>query len=121
MERVIGTLVEHYGGAFPVWMAPTQVSILTITNRVDGYAARLADRLRQFDVRVDVDSRNEKIGFKIREAQVEKVPYMLVVGDKEAAAGAVSVRQRGRGDIGVMSAGQFEAMLLKDIGTKAIW
>ncbi len=121
MERFIGTLVEHYGGAFPVWMAPTQVCILTITNRVDGYAEALATRLRDNEVRVDVDNRNEKIGFKIREAQVEKVPYMLVVGDKEAVAGAVAVRQRGKGDIGVMSFEQFEAMILNDIRTKAIW
>ena len=121
MERFVGTLIEHFGGAFPVWLAPTQVSILTITNRVDDYAAKLADQLRDNDVRVDLDRRNEKIGFKIREAQVEKVPYMLVVGDKEAEAGKVSVRQRGKGDIGVMSFEEFEAMVTKDIKERAIW
>jgi threonyl-tRNA synthetase len=121
MERFVGTLIEHYGGAFPVWLSPTQVSILTITNRVDDYANKLAGRLRDGDVRADVDNRNEKIGFKIREAQVEKVPYMLVVGDKEAEAGTVSVRQRGKGDIGAISFDDFEAMVLKDIKTRAIW
>jgi threonyl-tRNA synthetase len=117
----VGTLIEHYGGAFPVWLAPVQVGILTITNRTDEYANKLADRLRDGDVRAEVDARNEKIGFKIREAQVAKVPYMLVIGDKEMEAGTVAVRQRGRGDIGTMSAGEFEAMVMKDIRTRAIW
>jgi threonyl-tRNA synthetase len=121
MERFVGTLIEHFGGAFPVWLSPTQVSVLTITNRVDDYAAKIAERLRDNDVRVDLDRRNEKIGFKIREAQVEKVPYMLVVGDKEAEAGKVAVRQRGKGDIGLMSLEEFEAMVQKDIKDRAIW
>jgi threonyl-tRNA synthetase len=121
MERFVGTLIEHYGGAFPVWLSPTQVSILTITNRVDGHANELAARLREHDVRVDVDNRNEKIGFKIREAQVEKTPYMLVIGDKEAESGLVAVRQRGKGDIGTMPFEDFEAMILADIKEKAIW
>ena len=121
MERFVGTLIEHYGGAFPVWLAPTQVKIMTITNRVDGYAEQLAGQLRAEDVRVEVDNRNEKIGAKIRLAQVEKVPYMLVIGDKEAEAGVVAVRQRGKGDVGQMAFADFEAQLLKDIKDKAIW
>ena len=121
MERFVGTLIEHYGGAFPVWLSPTQVSILTITNRVDGYASELAERLRRHDVRVDLDNRNEKIGFKIREAQVQKVPYMIVIGDKEAESGIVAVRQRGKGDIGTMPFADFEEAVLKDIQEKAIW
>lgn len=121
MERFVGTLIEHYGGAFPVWLAPVQASILTITNRADEYANKLAGQLRDNDVRVEVDGRNEKIGFKIREAQVEKVPYILVIGDKETEAGTVAVRQRGKGDIGVMPFAEFEAMVLGDIRTRAIW
>jgi threonyl-tRNA synthetase len=121
MERFVGTLIEHYGGAFPVWLAPVQASILTITNRVDDYAQKLQSRLRENDVRVDLDNRNEKIGFKIREAQMEKIPYMLVVGDKEAEAGLVAVRKRGQGDLGTMKIEEFEAMVLKDIAEKAIW
>ena len=121
MERFVGTLIEHYGGAFPVWLAPTQVSILTITNRVDGYATQVRDRLFDQDVRVELDNRNEKIGFKIREAQVGKVPYMLVIGDKEAEAGLVAVRKRGQGDLGTMTVDEFEKMVLEDIKTKLIW
>ncbi len=121
MERFVGTLIEHYGGAFPVWLAPTQVKILTITNRVDGYAEELAARLQADDVRVELDNRNEKIGAKIRLAQVEKVPYMLVIGDKEAEAGKVAIRQRGKGDIGQMAFADFKEQLLTDIRDKAIW
>ncbi len=121
MERFVGTLIEHYGGAFPVWLAPTQVKILTITNRVDGYAEELAARLQTDDVRVELDNRNEKIGAKIRLAQVEKVPYMLVIGDKEAEAGKVAIRQRGKGDIGQMAFADFKEQLLADIRDKAIW
>ena len=121
MERFVGTLIEHYGGAFPVWLAPTQVKILTITNRVDGYAEELAARLQADDVRVELDNRNEKIGAKIRLAQVEKVPYMLVIGDKEAEAGKVAIRQRGRGDIGQMAFADLKEQLLNDIRDKAIW
>ncbi len=121
MERFVGTLIEHYGGAFPVWLSPTQVSILTITNRVDDYANQVRSRLFDQDVRVELDNRNEKIGFKIREAQVDKVPYMLVIGDKEAEAGLVAVRKRGAGDLGTMTVDDFEKMVLEDIRTKAIW
>ena len=121
MERFVGTLIEHYGGAFPVWLAPTQVSILTITNRVDDYAMKLQSQLRDNDIRADLDNRNEKIGFKIREAQVQKIPYMLVIGDKEAESEMVAVRKRGQGDIGVMKFEEFEAMVQKDIRDKEIW
>ncbi len=93
MERFIGGLIEHYGGAFPVWLAPVQARIMTITDAHVGYAESVVERLREAGLRPELDARNEKIGFKIREAQVEKIPYSVVVGDKEVAAGTVAVRK----------------------------
>jgi threonyl-tRNA synthetase len=100
LERFFGGLVEHYAGAFPFWLAPVQAVVLPVTDRVNGYGASVRDRLVAAGFRAELDDRNEKIGAKIREAEIQKVPYMLVVGDKEAAAGTVSVRMRGAGDRG---------------------
>ena len=100
LERFFGSLVEHYAGAFPFWLAPVQAVVLPITDRVADAAARVRDRLKEAGFRVEMDGRNEKIGAKIREAEIQKVPYMLIVGDKEAAAGNVSVRVRSTGDRG---------------------
>ena len=119
MERFIGILIEHYAGAFPVWIAPLQVKILPITDRNMEYAQTLANKLREADIRVEVDERSEKIGYKIREAQMEKVPYMLVLGDKEAEAGMVAVRVRGQGDVGTMTFEAFEKMVNEAIANKA--
>ena len=119
MERFIGILIEHYAGAFPVWIAPLQVKILPITDRNMEYAQTLANKLREADIRVEVDERSEKIGYKIREAQMEKVPYMLVLGDKEAEAGMVAVRVRGQGDVGTMTFETFEKMVNEAIANKA--
>jgi threonyl-tRNA synthetase len=119
MERFIGILIEHYAGAFPAWIAPVQVKILPITDRNIGYASRLADQLRELEVRVEVDVRSEKIGYKIREAQMEKVPYMMVLGDKEEESGDVAVRVRGKGDVGTMQFDKFQEMVLESINTKA--
>jgi len=119
MERFIGILIEHYAGAFPAWIAPVQVKILPITDRNIAYAKRLAGQLRELDVRVEVDERSEKIGYKIREAQMEKVPFMLVLGDKEEEAEAVAVRVRGKGDVGTMQVAAFQDMVLETIKTKA--
>jgi threonyl-tRNA synthetase len=102
LERFLGVLIEHYGGAFPVWLAPVQVRILPVADRHGAYAQSVCDRLRAAGLRGEVDVRSEKIGFKIREAEVQKIPYILVVGDKEMTAGTVSVRQRGGQDRGVM-------------------
>jgi threonyl-tRNA synthetase len=102
MERFLGVLIEHYGGAFPVWLAPVQARVLPVADRHHAYAASVSDRLRAAGLRGEVDGRNEKIGLKIREAEVQKVPYILVVGDKEITAGTVSVRLRGGQDRGVM-------------------
>jgi threonyl-tRNA synthetase len=102
MERFLGVLIEHYGGAFPVWLAPVQARVLPVADRHHAYAKNVCDRLKASGLRGEADARNEKIGFKIRDAEVQKIPYILVVGDKEMTAGTVSVRQRGGQDRGVM-------------------
>lgn len=117
-ERTLALLLEKYAGALPTWMMPEQVRVLPITDRTADYAQRLAADLRVQGYRVEVDSRNEKIGYKIREAQKEKIPYMLVVGDKEADAGTVSVRHRSDGDLGVMPVQDFTAMLKTVVDAK---
>ncbi len=118
MERFIGILIEHYAGAFPAWLAPVQVKLLPITDRHVAYARAVAQQMREQDIRVEIDDRNEKIGYKIREAQVQKVPYTLVVGDKEQEKDSVAVRKRGQGDLGSQPVADFVAQLLKEIGEK---
>ena len=107
IERFLGILIEHCAGAFPFWIAPVQVAILPVTDRAADYAGRVRDQLRQEGFRVEVDLRNEKIGAKIRLAQIHKVPFMLVVGDREVAAGTVSVRHRSEGDQGARTLEEF--------------
>ena len=114
LERFFGILIEHYGGAFPLWLAPEQVRVLPITQHQLEYARDIADQLRRADVRVSVDEDSEKIGAKIRRAQMEKVPYMLVVGGREAEAGAVAVRRREGGDQGVMPRDAFLELVRKE-------
>lgn len=118
LERFIGILIEHFAGAFPVWLAPVQVAILPITDRHGAYAQQLAATMRSREVRVAVDSRNEKIGYKIREAQLQKVPYVLVVGDKEMENGTVSVRKRGEGDLGPQEAQAFLEALVAEAAAR---
>ena len=103
MERFVGGLIEHYTGAFPTWLAPVQAKVMTITDAQIPFARKVEERLRENGVRVSADFRNEKIGYKIRESQVEKVPYMLVVGAREAEADQVALRIRGKGDTGAVS------------------
>ncbi|HHL39649.1 MAG TPA: threonine--tRNA ligase [Deltaproteobacteria bacterium] len=103
LERFFGCLVEHYAGAFPLWLAPVQAKVLTVTDRTAAYAASVLSRLRDEGFRAELDDRNEKLGFKIREAQLEKIPYMLVIGDREAQRRLVAPRIRGEGDVGAMS------------------
>ena len=117
IERFIGILIEHFAGKFPVWLSPMQVKILPITDRQLDYANELCAKMKAAGVRVAVDDRSEKIGYKIREAQMEKVPYMLVLGDKEMEAGQVAVRRRD-GEQSVVSADEFIATVLKDIADK---
>jgi threonyl-tRNA synthetase len=119
IERFIGILIEHYAGAFPVWLSPVQVKVMPLTERNHEYAKRIAKQLRESGIRVETDARNEKIGYKIREAQLEKIPYMLVVGDREVEEGTVSVRCRSKGDKGTMNLQVFREMVLEEIKSKA--
>ena len=119
IERFIGVITEHFAGAFPTWLSPVQVKVMPITDRTADYAKAVADKLSALGVRVETDLRNEKIGYKIREAQMQKLPYMLVVGDKEAEAGTVSVRTRGGVDLGAMPVDEFAAKITEEIRTRA--
>ena len=103
VERFIGILTEHFAGAFPLWLAPVQIKVLPISEHQHAYAKEVADKLTAAGFRLELDDRNEKIGYKIREAQLEKVPFMLILGDKEMESGAVAVRSRSEGDLGTMS------------------
>ena len=115
IERFIGVITEHYAGAFPVWLSPVQVKVMPITDRTADYAKEVAAKLEAMGVRVETDLRNEKIGYKIREAQMQKIPYMLVVGDREAEAGAVAVRTRAGVDMGAMPFEDFAAKIGQEI------
>jgi len=114
-ERFIGFLLEHYAGKFPVWLAPLQVKILPISDKSMEYAQTLLDSLKNADIRAEVDDRNEKIGKKIRDTELARVPYMLVVGEKEAQEGKVAVRRQGKGDLGVKSIDEFIPEIKKEI------
>lgn len=115
MERFMGVLIEHYAGAFPLWLAPVQGLVIPIADRHVEYANKVADDLRVEGLRVEVDDRNEKTGYKIREAQLHKIPYMLVVGDREQEAGAVAVRSRSKGDLGAVSIDDLIRQLKKEL------
>lgn len=118
IERFIGILIEHFAGKFPVWISPLQVKILPITDKQEGYAKELCAKMKEAGIRVSVDDRNEKIGYKIREAQMEKVPYMLIVGEKEATENLVAVRRRDKGDMGAIPADEFIQTVVADIQNK---
>jgi threonyl-tRNA synthetase len=118
IERFIGILIENYAGAFPVWLAPVQVKIMNITGNQEDYVKELQKRFEDEDIRAEIDIRNEKIGYKVREAQLDKIPYMLVVGEKEMQNGEVAVRDRKQGDIGVMKIDQFVEMVKEKIKNK---
>src|SRR4029079_11664974 len=117
-ERFIGILIEHYAGAFPLWLAPVQARVLPISDRHLAYARTVLDQLKAAGLRVELDERQEKIGYKIREAQLQKVPYMLVVGDREAAESTFSVRERSGGDQGSSPIGDFIVKAQQEIATK---
>ena len=119
LERFIGILIEEHAGALPTWLAPEQVSVLTITDAQADYARSVAKTLKSQGLRVNLDLRNEKITYKIREHSLQKLPFILVVGDKEMAAGAVSVRARGNKDLGVMSADEFSKLIACHVAQKA--
>ena len=119
IERFIGVITEHFAGAFPTWLAPVQVKLMAMTDRTHDAVNDLADKLNAAGIRVETDLRNEKIGFKIREAQMQKIPYMLIIGDKEVENGVVAVRSRKAGDLGTMTLDAFIERINEEVRTKA--
>ncbi|MEK7723669.1 MAG: threonine--tRNA ligase, partial [Acidobacteriota bacterium] len=120
VERFFGVLIEHYAGAFPLWLAPVQVSVLPITDRINEYATEITNELKSLGFRVESDLRSEKIGAKIRNAQLNKVPFMLVIGDKELEEKKVAVREKVTGDLGAMTLNDFIEMARKIRETRAL-
>lgn len=121
IERFIGVITEHFAGAFPIWLAPVQVKLLPIADRHHDYAFEVAKKLEAKGIRCEVDTRSEKTGYKIREAQLQKIPYMLLMGDKDIEGNCVSVRKRGEGDIGAMGVDEFVETAAKQIESKEIF
>jgi threonyl-tRNA synthetase len=120
IERFFGVLIEHYAGAFPMWLAPVQIAVLPITDRINDYAGQVAGQLRDAGLRVEVNVRNDKIGAKIRDAQMQKIPFMLVLGDREMEEGKVAVRERTKGDIGAMSLDEFKELAQRLVKSRAL-
>ena len=120
IERFIGIITEHFAGAFPLWLAPVQARIMTITNRSDEAAKEVQRKLEKAGIRTEIDLRNEKINLKIRESQMQKIPYMIVLGDKEVEQGVVAVRSRKEGSIGTMSVEDLIAKMQEEVDTKAL-
>lgn len=118
IDRFVGILTEHYSGAFPLWLAPVQVKLLPVSDHHLNYALQVKAALSDAGIRVEVDGRSEKLGYKIREAQLQKVPFTLVLGENEAASGTVAVRKRGEGDLGVQQVDDFKDQILEDIREK---
>jgi CO dehydrogenase nickel-insertion accessory protein CooC1 len=119
IERFLGILTEHYGGAFPIWLAPVQVKVLTVASRHTEYAAEIAHQLEKEGIRVEVDDRNERVGYKIREGEVQKVPYLLILGDQEVESQTVSVRKRSVGDQGALTLQDFMINVKEEIDQKS--
>lgn len=115
MERFVAVLTEHCAGSFPLWLTPTQVAILPISEKYNDHAQNLLNVLNKYDIRALVDDRNEKIGRKIRDTEIGKVPYMLILGEKEIADQTVAVRKHGEGDLGVMPVEQFAKMINEEV------
>jgi threonyl-tRNA synthetase len=120
IERFFGVLIEHYAGAFPLWLAPVQVAVLPITDRINDYASEVGAELREAGFRVETNLRSDKIGAKIRDAQLQKIPYMVVLGDKELEERKVAVRERRQGDIGAMTLEEFKEMITQQKLSRAL-
>jgi threonyl-tRNA synthetase len=114
LERFVAVLIEHCAGNFPLWLSPDQFIILPISEKFEDYAKNLSDELKNSDIRGLIDFRDEKIGRKIRDAEIKKIPYMLIVGEKEAAEGTISVRKHGTGDLGSLTIEEFKQQLIKE-------
>jgi threonyl-tRNA synthetase len=115
MERFVAVLIEHTAGKFPLWLTPDQVVVLPISEKFNDYAFQIAKELNSQDVRVQVDDRNEKIGRKIRDNELKRIPFMLIVGEKEAENGEVSVRRQGEGDKGTMKVAEFAKLVTDEV------
>jgi len=120
VERFFGILVEHYAGAFPLWLAPVQVEICPVSEKAADYSKHVTETLKRHSIRVHLDDRNEKLPAKIRDAQMQKIPYMLVVGARESEAGTVSVRHRSKGDLGPKPLAELVNALQQEIESRAI-
>ena len=120
IERFIGIITEHFAGAFPTWLAPVQVKVIPISEKHVEYASKVLAELESNGIRAEADFRNEKMGYKIREAQLQKIPYMLVVGDKEAESGTVSLRSRRSGDEGTVAIDEFIRNIREEIDSRAL-
>ena len=118
LERFFGILIEHFGGAFPLWLAPVQVEIITISEKFEAFAKKVHERLRTEGIRAEIDLRPEKISYKIREAETQKVPYMAIVGQEEESSGQLSVRARGRKDLGKITIDDFIKKLKTEISNR---
>ena len=120
LERFLGIMTENFAGAFPLWLAPTQVEVITVSEKQEDYAKSVFEKLNNAGIRVEYDERNEKVGYKIREAQLQKIPYMLVLGDEEVAEQNITVHHRKLGDLGKMKLDEFIKMLNTEIQLKEI-
>ena len=118
IERFIGIIIEHFAGKFPLWLAPVQVKVLPVSEKSHDYAVSVYEKLKQAGIRVELDKRDEKIGYKIREAQLKKIPYMLILGENESSTGTISVRSRDKGDLGASKLDEFIADIKEEIDTK---
>ncbi|MDI6729313.1 MAG: threonine--tRNA ligase, partial [Thermodesulfovibrionales bacterium] len=118
LERFFGILIEHYAGAFPLWLSPVQVSVLTIAERHDDYAKEIYKKLRESDIRVEIVLENEKIGYKIREATVRKIPYLVIIGDREIAENKITIRKRNGENIGPFTIEQFIDIIKDEINSR---
>jgi threonyl-tRNA synthetase len=118
LERFMGALIEHFGGALPLWLAPTQVTIIPISEKVISYAKKIEKIMTDNGIRAELDFRNERLQKKVRDAEVEKVPYMVIVGEKEAAENSLSVRSKAQGEMGRFGLEEFIQMLKKEISEK---
>ena len=119
LERFFGVLIEHYAGALPVWLSPVQVMVIPIGDKALDYARRVLDHLRTHNVRAQLDDRNEKMQAKVRDAQMQQIPYMAVVGEREAQAGTVAVRHRREGDLGAMKTEAFADRVVRETAGRA--
>jgi threonyl-tRNA synthetase len=118
LERFMGALIEHFAGALPLWLAPVQCKVIPVSDKVSGYAENIWRALATNDIRVEIDERNERLQKKIRDAEVEKIPYMIVIGEKEESIGMISIRSKAQGDIGRMKLGEFIERIRKEIKEK---